>query len=80
MRIDDGGAEPLHLIVEVKGFRDTDAQIKAETMRALWVPGVNNLGTFGRWGFAEFTAVFEIETAFAQLIDSLLIQPSSAVA
>jgi type III restriction enzyme len=80
VRIDDGGMEPLNLIVEVKGFRNTDAQIKAETMRALWVPGVNNLGTFGRWGFAEFTAVFEIETAFAQLIESLLIQPTSAVA
>ena len=24
-------------------------------MDAYWVPGVNNLGTFGRWAFAEFT-------------------------
>ena len=78
VRIDDGGAEPLNLIVEVKGFRNTDAQLKAETMRALWVPGVNNLGTFGRWGFAEFTAVFEIETAFAKLIDSLITPTSQA--
>jgi type III restriction enzyme len=47
-------------------------------MRALWVPGVNNLGAFGRWGFAEFTAVFEIETAFAKLIDALITPTSQA--
>ena len=29
-------------------------------MRKLWVPGVNNLGRFGRWTFAEFSAVFEM--------------------
>ena len=38
-------------------------------MKTLWVPGVNNLGTFGRWGFEEFTDVFEIEAAFGRLID-----------
>ena len=40
----DGAVDPLNVVVEVKGFRNTDAQLKAETMRALWVPGVNNLG------------------------------------
>ena len=68
VRIDDGGPEPLNLIVEIKGFRNTDAQIKAETMKKLWVPGVNNLGTHGRWAFAEFIDVYEIEAAFAKLI------------
>jgi type III restriction enzyme len=43
VRIYDGGPEPLNLIVEVKGFRGIDAQLKAETMRKLWVPGVNKL-------------------------------------
>ena len=38
-------------------------------MRAYWVPGVNNLGKFGRWAFAEFTAVYEIEAGFRKLID-----------
>jgi type III restriction enzyme len=33
--------------------------------------GVNNLGKFGRWAFAEFTAVYEIETEFRKLIDAL---------
>jgi len=74
VRIDDGHGpdDPLNLVAEVKGYRRGDAQLKASTMRTLWVPGVNALGTWGRWAFAEFTAVFEIEAAFARLVDSLL--------
>jgi type III restriction enzyme len=68
VRINDGHPEPLNLIVEIKGYRNIDAQLKAETMRKLWVPGVNNLGTHGRWAFAEFLDVYEIEAAFAKLI------------
>ena len=72
LRLDDGGSEPLNLMVEVKGYRGGDAQLKAETMRTLWVPGVNNLGRFGRWAFAEFTHVFEIERLFGELVDGLV--------
>lgn len=35
-----------------------------------WVPGVNNLGGYGRWAFAEFTEVFAIEKEFGAMIDS----------
>ncbi len=41
-------------------------------MRNYWIPGVNNLGSFGHWAFAEFTSVFKIEEEFNQVIDSLL--------
>ncbi len=34
-------------------------------METYWVPGVNNLKTFGRWAFAEFTEVYQIEADFA---------------
>ena len=47
-------------------------------MRAYWVPGVNNLGKFGRWTFAEFTAVYEIEAAFKALIASVEARPDAA--
>ncbi len=70
-QIDDGHADPLNLIVEIKGYRGEDAKEKANTMRAYWVPGVNNLGKFGRWAFAEFTSVYDIEADFNALIDSL---------
>src|SRR5208282_4811596 len=33
VRVDDGQAEPLNLIVEVKGYRGEDAKEKATTMR-----------------------------------------------
>jgi type III restriction enzyme len=77
VRLDDGhGADdPLNLVAEVKGYRRGDAQLKASTMRTLWVPGVNALGGWGRWAFVEFTAVFEIEAAFGALVDGLLAPP-----
>lgn len=54
----------LHLIVEIKGYRREDAKEKSSIMETYWVPGVNNLGTFGRWAFTEFTHVYEIGTGF----------------
>jgi type III restriction enzyme len=71
VQVDDGREDPLNLIVEIKGFRNENAKDKANTMHAYWVPGVNNLGKFGRWAFAEFTAVYQIESAFAKLIAGL---------
>ncbi len=68
VQVDDGREDPLNLVVEIKGYRGEDAKEKANTMRAYWVPGVNNLGKYGRWAFAEFTAVFEIEAEFGKLI------------
>jgi hypothetical protein len=47
--VDDGHGEddPLHLIVEIKGYRREDAKEKKTTMETYWVPGVNNLGNYG---------------------------------
>ena len=75
--VDDGHEDPLHLIVEIKGYRREDAKIKKETMETYWVPGVNNLGKYGRWAFAELTDFYQIqtdfeagvETAFKSMID-----------
>ena len=44
----------IESILEVKGIRDESDKAKAQTTRELWVPGVNALGGFGRWGFEEF--------------------------
>jgi type III restriction enzyme len=64
--VDDGHGDEdlLHLIVEIKGYRREDAKEKKATMENYWVPGVNNLGTYGRWAFAEFTEVYQIEADF----------------
>jgi type III restriction enzyme len=63
--VDDGhGDDLLRLIVEIKGYRREDAKEKKATMDTYWVPGVNNHGQYGRWAFAEFTEVYEIEADF----------------
>lgn len=74
VRLDDGHGpdDLLNLILETKGYRKGDAQLKAETMKTLWLPGVNNLGTHGRWAFDEFTDVFEIEEAFNRLVENAI--------
>ena len=69
--------QPLNLVVEIKGYRGEDAKQKASTMRNYWIPGVNNLGSFGLWHFAEFTAVFQIEQEFNELIAELVKQQKS---
>lgn len=74
VRLDDGSGwdDPLNLVVEVKGERDEDDKDKAAAMNTYWVPGVNNLGTYGRWAFAEFTDAYTIETELDALISGWL--------
>ena len=71
VRIDDGRGDSnlLNLVVEIKGRRQEDAKEKKATMDAYWVPGVNHLGTCGRWAFAEFTDIDAIDTGFTKMID-----------
>jgi type III restriction enzyme len=65
--VDDGHSHEdlLHLVVEIKGYRREDAKEKKSTMDTYWVPGVNHLGAYGRWAFAEFTEVYQMEADFA---------------
>lgn len=63
-----GHDNPLHLIVEIKGYRREDAKEKKTTMEIYWTPGVNNLKKYGRWAFAEFTDVYQIESEFDKMI------------
>lgn len=82
VRVDDGRGEDdlLNLVVEIKGYRREDAKEKKNTMDVYWVPGVNNLGTYGRWAFAEFTDVFEMQDDFAQKVEAEFSKMIKAVA
>ena len=75
--MDDGHGprDLLNLIVEIKGYRREDAKEKKATMENYWVPGVNNIATYGRWAFAEFTEVFEIESKFGSMIKQFAAEP-----
>ena len=69
VRADIGSGEPLQLVLETKGYRGLDAQLKADTMRTLWVPGVNSLGEYGRWAFEEFRDVYAIREELDRLLE-----------
>ena len=77
VQVDDGQDDPLNLIVEIKGYRGEDAREKKNTMEAYWLPGVNALGEYGRWAFAEFTDVYDIESGFNSLVASRTDQQES---
>jgi type III restriction enzyme len=66
VQVDDGRGEDdlLNLVVEIKGYRREDANAKKSTMETYWVPGVNHLGTQGRWAFAELREIYQIESDF----------------
>ncbi len=80
--VDDGHGDKdlLHLIVEIKGYRREDAKEKKATMENYWVPGVNHLGAYGRWAFAEFTEVYQIEADFKAKVESEFNQMIERVA
>lgn len=69
---ENGDVQPLNLVLEVKGIRDESDKSKAETAREMWVPGVNALGGFGRWHFAEFRDWTVIDEDFAALVERLV--------
>jgi type III restriction enzyme len=63
-----GKDDPLKIIAEIKGIHGEDAKAKKNTLEALWVPGVNRLGTWGRWTFGEFTDQFSFKDEFNDFI------------
>ena len=68
--LDDGHDDHLNVVVEIKGFRGEDAKDKASTMEVYWIPGVNNLGSYGRWAFAELTDAYQIQSDFEKKLET----------
>ena len=67
-----GRSDPLNLVVEIKGVRDENAKLKADTMQKYWVPAVNRIGDFGRWAFIELSDVTTMEADYRAAIKRLL--------
>jgi type III restriction enzyme len=82
VQIDDGHGpdDLLNLIVEIKGYRGEDAKDKKLTMDTYWVPGVNNLGAYGRWAFVEFVDVYQMQHDFAKKVEAEFNKMIDAVA
>ena len=70
--VDDGhGSEdPLHLVVEVKGFRGEDVKDKQTFIETYWIPGVNHLKEYGRWAFVELKEIYALEDDFDAKVQS----------
>lgn len=64
----------LNLIVEVTGEKKKDKEAKVATAKDLWVPAVNNHGSFGKWAFLEITDPWNTQTdirRFLQVCDNI---------
>lgn len=78
VRVDDGRGEAdlLNLVLEATGDRredeDEDADAKRRAMESQWIPGVNHLGTHGRWSFAELTGPRELEPDSERTLEARL--------
>ncbi len=72
VRLNDGKGpqDPLNLILEVTGERDTKKEAKVFTTRTLWVPAVNNYGGFGRWAFVEISDPWDAKKTIKTLMNS----------
>ncbi len=49
-------------------------------MDTYWVPGANNLGNYGRWAFAEFTEVYQIEAEFEARVKTEFVKMIASAA
>jgi len=70
VQVDDGRGpdDLLNLVVEIKGYRGEDAKDKKLTMDTYWVPGVNQLGSQGRWAFAELRDLNMMDRDFSTVL------------
>ena len=51
----------LNLLIEVTGKKDDKKKMKVKTAKDLWVPAVNNIGTFGKWAMIEIQDIHETQ-------------------
>ena len=49
-----------------------DAKEKNFTPDTYWMPGVNHHGNYGRWSFAEFTDIWEMQDEFEAELEARL--------
>jgi len=78
VRVRDGAGQPVYVVVEIKGQPDEASKTKSETMRGQWIPGVNNLGDFGRWAFLELRDINTMAADFRACVNRLLARSAAA--
>lgn len=71
VRLNDGKEDLLNLIIEVTGEKKKDKAAKVATARNLWVPAVNNYGSFGRWAFLEISDPWDAKNTIRSLLKDI---------
>ena len=69
-----GTEELLNLIVEVSGEKRKDKMAKVETAKTLWVPAVNNYGSFGNWGFIEISDPWDAKNLIRSYLENFSLE------
>jgi type III restriction enzyme len=64
----------ITLMLEVKGYRDHDAMLKAEAAKNRWIPAINSHGGYGHWHFAELREIHDFGPALDAAITEALAQ------
>jgi type III restriction enzyme len=78
--VEDGHPDPLHIVVEIKGFRGPDAQAKIDALNRLWLPAVNNDGRWGRWQAIEIAEPTDMTIQFSEKVWTDAQQGEAALA
>ena len=68
VQVDDGRSDPLHVVVEIKGFRGPDAESKHDALMRLWLPAVTNDGRWGRWQAIEIVEPTDMTIKFSEKV------------
>jgi type III restriction enzyme len=73
VRVDDGTADPLNLIIEVTGEHRREKAAKVATAQTFWIPAVNNHGGLGRWSFLEVTDPWDAANLVRAHVHALVV-------
>lgn len=60
----------ISLLIEVTGKKDDKKAMKIKTARDLWVPAVNNEGSFGKWAILEIQDIHETQNLIRAAVAS----------
>ena len=75
-----GPSDLLNLIVEVTGEKKKDKAAKVATARTLWVPAINNHGSYGRWGFIEIADPWDAQNLIRDFLRQAQAESTKEVA
>ncbi len=70
-RVDVGAGEPLNMVIEVTGVHDIGKEAKVDTMRSLWIPGVNATGQYGTWEYIEIQDPWDAQNSIRRAIKQI---------